>query len=178
MDRNRNNSNPYLFLIICIRIAAAKSSPWRHDQACPIPTINTNKLPDNDRILTNVHDNEKVLNAIQKLRNVLEMSHFDNQHVQQLFDIPPKEQLSGINLDELKKEYQLAFATSPIFLKPQRAGSQFQLPPLLDELLNNDDEVNEKQKSSLKCLVTLFSLGFAGTMRIVSHIIKLVFNHI
>jgi len=69
----------------------------------------------------------------------------------------------------------LSFAQSPIYIKPVSAGTQSKLPSLLDGGIANirngqvdevDEIVVDKKEdnygSSLKCLVSLFLLGFAG----------------
>lgn len=141
------------------RIAAAKSSPYRHDQACPLPS----KL--NDR------NDDKVRNSIQELRSVLEKTRFDNRHIQSIFGIPTKENVRKIKHEELTKGDMLAFANCPIYLKAQSAGSQTVLPSILDGLqysTNNTDTKGkekpeiDKHESSLKCMVALFLLGIAG----------------
>ena len=126
------------------RIAAAESSPWRHDQACQL------------------HLN---MNMIQKLKKVLEMSNYNNQNVQKLFGIPSKKDLIGKNnLNELDKHQMLAFAQCPIYLKPVAAGTQTNLPSMLHDLMKDDGRSTkdgDEEMASLKCFVLLFLLGFA-----------------
>ncbi len=129
----------------------------------------------------NNHDeNEKIRAAIQKFRNILQRSRYSNKNVQKLFGIPPR----NISSDEFKlekdmdmtsitKETMLSFAQSPIYIKPVTAGTQSTLASLLDDILNAQtnriDESNdlyhkeEDYDPSLKCFVSLFLLGFAGT---------------
>lgn len=147
------------------RIAAAINSPWRHDQTCPLPLplrLSSNNKSNNQK---NHNDNDKKVKlAMEQLRHLLVNSHYDNQNVQKLCG---------------EENHFLAYAKSPIYLKPSSAGSQSRLPPVLDGLLcqvDDDNHDNFKQNgytcregggevdhalSSLKCLVSLFLLGFA-----------------
>ena len=151
---------------IISRIAAAKSSPWRHDQTCPVPTKSSATGKDH-------RENIKRTEAIKNFRIILEKSHFDNKHVQQMFGIPPMKENIDYYLssshNDLSKEQMLAFAKCPIYISARSAGTQSTLPPMMNDLLHKDSEMDENDNdgndyflSSLKCIVSLFSLGLAG----------------
>ncbi len=161
LSQNRNE-NEYDYTA-ATRIAAAINSPWRHDQACPLP-LRLSSNNKSNKLKNKNDDDKKVKLAIEQLRHLLVNSHYDNQNVQKLCG---------------EENHLLAYARSPIYLKPQSAGSQSTLHSILDDLLcqvdgdNHDDlkqngytcregrcEVDHKS-SSLKCLALLFLLGFA-----------------
>ena len=165
------------------RIAASKSSPWRHDRTCPVPSSPSSSLTTNDAI-SNHDENEKIRKTIHRFRNILERSRYNNENVQHLFGIRPRnESLHELKLDadmsSVKKETMLSFAQSPIYIKPVSAGTQSKLPSLLDDFVDSktngvhktsalhpiDNSTEKKEvdyESSLKCLTSLFLLGFAG----------------
>ena len=185
----QNSNDGHNDVTAATRISAAESSPWRHDQACPVPNDDNNKTSD---------EQQRLQNAIQNLKHILDQSHFDNQHIQQLFGIIPlatekereyqyyykheksynyEKDKGGIGQEQqepiIRKENLPSFAKCPIYLKPQAAGTQSKLPPLLDGLVSScttstdtsNDDKRERSLSSLKCLVTLFLLGFAGEIK-------------
>lgn len=125
------------------RIAAASSSPFRHDKACPLPE--------------NLQDNE-VMNAITKLRSIFIQIGYTNQRIQDMFGLKSFDLPIDPSETFLTKTQSLGFATGPIYVKPISARAQSQLPFFLQDLVDE----NDKTDSSLKCLVALFLLGFAG----------------
>ena len=160
------------------RIAAAKSSPWRHDQACQLHLVpSLSSLPNDVNQSENTYDskelhssNNNTIKMIQTFKKVLEKSHYNNQNVQKLFGIPSKKDLiREKNLDKLDKQQMLAFAQCPIYLKPVAAGTQTNLPSMLHDLMmkddcssnNKDSDDDDDKMASLKCFVSLFLLGFA-----------------
>ena len=132
LQKNRDD------LTAASRIAAASSSPERHDNACPLP---------------NKPDDATTLDDIKQLRQTLRNSGYDNHHVQTLFNIPHYRPEDG------PKNHRLSFASGPVYVKPVPAGSKI-YPLDLNEVTSSHP--NERKQSSLKCLVTLFLLGLCG----------------
>lgn len=161
-------------LTAATRIAAASLSPWRHDQACPIPQSleypvalhedvehSTNNTPSKEI------EDTKIRGAISDLKQILEQSSFNNEQVQRLFGISPCGNDEQHNSGEDRSK-MLSFSQGPVYIKPVRAGEQVSLPFALDELDGNGNERLGDNNSSLKCLVTLFLLGFAVPKAILS----------
>ena len=124
------------------RIAASLSSPERHDQSCPLPNEES--------------EDDDIMNAISRMRSILEQSDYNNQCIQEIFGIKPLE-MPIESSRVLTKAESLAFAKGPVYVKPVSARAQSQLPLFLQDL-----NVENESDSSLKCLVALFLLGFAG----------------
>ncbi len=124
------------------RIAAALSSPERHDRSCPLPNEDV--------------DDDNVMKAIIRMRSILEKSDYNNPCIQKIFGIKPLE--TAIDPSSvLTKTESLAFAKGPVYVKPVSARAQSQLPMFLQSL-----NIENEAESSLKCLVALFLLGFTG----------------
>ena len=132
-----------------LRIAASERSPWRQDQACPVPSV----------------ENDKISQNISKLSRLLQQSHYDNDHVKQIFGIPTQETIKAQRSIDMgdsitnDKNRGLAFMQGPVFIKPIGVGSKANFP-----FFHATDEVGVElceQDSSLKCLIVMFLLGFA-----------------
>ena len=143
--------NEYRDVTAATRIAASKLSPQRHDKSCPLPKDKR----------TQEEDEDDIMKDIIKMRSMLEESDFENQCIQKIFGIKPlhvpdDESNEGL---ELSKAESLAFAKGPVYIKPVPARPQSQLPAFLEDLKRSS-----KADASLKCLVALFLLGFAGEL--------------
>ena len=127
------------------RIAAARSSPERHDKACPVSLAEARSNSD-----------DKVEALAQKLRGVLDRSGYNRPNVAKLF---------GVNASD-----QSSYPWGPIYLNPVGAGSRKQPPPLAFGVGDSASSANGDEKGgdssamirSLSCLVTMFLLGFVG----------------
>lgn len=174
------------------RIAASPRSMIRHDMACPLPRGECNNeyhmnarvrngytKKDKDRRQeehvdgASEQDNkDEIMTAIQKLRAVLEQSgYFCHEKVQHLFGV--RESLSVASLFDskgactnrktIKTEWSrieaLGFVQGPVYVTPVSSGPISQLPPVITDGIESDDP----EKSSLRCLLAMFLLGFAGT---------------
>ena len=106
------------------RIAAAHSSPSRHDS-----------------IFQNDADED-----IYAFRQLLTDCDFTNENVKQIF---------GIQGDK-------AFASGPVYLKPVMAGSAMGLPPRFLPLGDENDDGSEQGDRALRCLISMFLLGYSG----------------
>lgn len=126
-----------------IRIASARSSPKRHDLACP-----DIRRP-------------KVKQQVNRLRIVLGKSSYNHTQIQKLFGVRPlTESESRAKGRDITKNEALGSAFGPVYIKPVVAGSQ---SGNLDLLLNSDNN-----DSSLKCLVAMFILGLSVPKDILS----------
>mmetsp|Transcript_29603 Transcript_29603/g.45159 ORF Transcript_29603/g.45159 Transcript_29603/m.45159 type:complete len:644 (+) Transcript_29603:39-1970(+) len=132
------------------RIAAAVSSPYRHDKSCPLPARE--------------NQDDEVMIAISQLRSILDQSGYNNRGIQQIFGIKSLDLKAGAFFT---KTQSLAFAKGPIYAKPVSAHASCQLPFFFQDL----DKEN-KPDSSLKCLVALFLLGYSVPMKILSRHLK------
>jgi len=126
-----------------IRIASARSSPKRHDLACP------------DIRQT------KVKQQVNELRIVLGKSSYTHTQIQKLFGVRPLTELKSRKKgQDITKNEALGSAFGPVYIKPVVAGPQ---SGNLDLLLNSDND-----NSSLKCLVAMFILGLSVPKDILS----------
>jgi len=156
------------------RIAAALNSPWRHDQACPVPQrqlVAVVRQEDEDSLNTSSSEERcedtKIRRAITELKLVLDRSSYNNKHVQRIFGISPGNDDSS-NKDKAK---MLSFSQGPVYLKPVTAGEQIPLPFHLEDLAaggGGDESLDDTNESSFQCLVALFLLGFAVPKAILS----------
>jgi hypothetical protein len=110
--------------------------------------------------------------AIQKLRAVLKQSgYFCHEKIQRLFGVMESLSISSLfdckdawtnPKTTMKKEWSkveaLGFSQGPVYVSPISAGRISQLPPFIIDEIENDDP----KGSSLRCLVAMFLLGFAG----------------
>ncbi len=163
------------------RIAASFSSPHRQDRTCPV-SIN---ISDNQKDKKENDEKENVLENIETLRSILRQSNFDNLHIPKIFGIEHIDRNEFYKPEsKFTKAQSLSFARGPVYLTPISAGSQTNLPSFLREEMEhiiiskqgngnagrsseagskeNADILNVSSMSSLKCLVALFLLGFAG----------------
>ena len=126
-----------------IRIASARSSPTRHDLACP----GVQKA--------------KVQLQVNELRTILERSSYTHIHIQRIFGVRPFSEMDFNNSEEdITKNEALGSTYGPIYIKPVTVGSKRKD---LDRLL-----CSENEDSSLKCLVAMFILGLSVPIEILS----------
>lgn len=125
-----------------IRIASGTSSPRRQDLTCP--DIRTKEVQ------------EKVI----QLKGILDASSYNHTTIKLLFGVKP---FSKINrkIEETSRNDALGFVSGPIYVKQVSAGNQARIPENL--LASTDDHL-----SSLKCLVTMFLLGFSMPKKILT----------
>jgi hypothetical protein len=162
------------------RIAASPRSMIRHDMACPLPRgadeyrLNAWLSNNNERKRHGKHqeDDDEIMIAIQKLRAVLKQSgYFCHEKIQRLFGVMESLSISSLfdckdawtnPKTTMKKEWSkveaLGFSQGPVYVSPISAGRISQLPPFIIDEIENDDP----KGSSLRCLVAMFLLGFAG----------------
>lgn len=126
-----------------IRIASARSSPKRHDLACP--DIQETKIQE----------------QVNELRRVLEKSSYTHNQIQNIFGVRPLSEIDRKkNEDDITKDEALGSVFGPIYVKPVAAGSK---RGNLDLLLSSEND-----KTSLKCLIAMFILGLSVPIDILS----------
>ena len=136
------------------RIAASPSSPRRHDQSCPLPEPESKPEDPSGEC-------DEVMNSIFKIKHALEQSDYNNQGIQRIFGIKPiPDDISKLKR-RLTKSESLVFAKGPVYITPVGARAESRLPSFLDGL-----DSGNREDASLKCLVALFLLGFAGMFRL------------
>eukprot|EP00557_Chaetoceros_sp_GSL56_P013686 CAMPEP_0176478836 /NCGR_PEP_ID=MMETSP0200_2-20121128/1401_1 /TAXON_ID=947934 /ORGANISM="Chaetoceros sp., Strain GSL56" /LENGTH=742 /DNA_ID=CAMNT_0017874805 /DNA_START=27 /DNA_END=2252 /DNA_ORIENTATION=- len=116
------------------------------------------------------NSNDEIMIAIQNLKVILKQSGYScHEKIQRLFGVMEPLYVSSLfdskdgfrNRRENKKEWNkaesLGLAQGPVYVTPVSSAPISQLPPMILDDIENDDQ----EGSSLRCLVAMFLLGFA-----------------